>query len=368
MNADKHNPPTSHAPLVAGAPHHGPTEGADVKSVGETLSGLADRLRRAGVWNFKLLGVVVLAAVAVFVWRYLASNKASAASAEWVRLEGANSIPALEEVAKGDPNGVPGHVAELHEARYRLGGPNKGIEGLQSSDPKTRKEAVEDIEKARDSFVRLADVFKADQTLHPQCLYGAAKAEEALVRIPKDGKPDEYRGTIERTIELLDQVAKAAGKTPMGVEAQKQADLLRQNGASREYTLLQTELNNKLSAKPASADQFPLGPGGSLPALPGGDPKLPPSATQPYPIPTTPPVSPNTPPGGPGSPTTPSRPPGPVLPLPPTGPTAPPLPPPTAPTLPPGPNSPPVPTPPPGPGPNSPPVPTPPPGLTPPKG
>ena len=78
------------------------------------------------------------------------------------------------------------------------------------------------------SSLKLADEFKDDLTLQAQAIDGAAHAELALVGIPKTVRrwpSADYRGTVDKAIELFRRYAKLAGDTA-GAPAKKMADEL----------------------------------------------------------------------------------------------------------------------------------------------
>src|SRR5262249_48450432 len=120
-------------------------------------------------------------------------------------------------------------------------------------------------------FVKLVEEFKDDPILKPECIYGCAKAEAALVGVPKEGQLDQFRGDPNKVVEWLDKLAEAAPDTDWAKEAQKLAGTLRNQTTreqgiapqSRVYTLPRPKL-------PAFDPKFPFDP--KLPPLtgPGG--------------------------------------------------------------------------------------------------
>ena len=247
-------------PPEAGA-HHGP--GTAAPGVAETLAAFFSRFKGSKTFNYKVLGLLVIAAVGVFVWRYMASVRASNAADVWIRLDEASSVDKLDDIAKKDANGVQGKLAKLYVARYWLGGPGQGLDGLQQSDPDQRKKAIELIANARASFLELAEVFKGDISLGAQSYLGAAESEEALVGVPAEGKTLESRGTVEKAAEYYGQVARVAGATPWGDAAKKRAELLKSK--ANEVKELQSSLYNQMTPRVPTLDPSqPFGPGSGL--------------------------------------------------------------------------------------------------------
>src|SRR5947209_13367299 len=77
-----------------------------------------------------------------------------------------------------------------------------------------KKRAVENIEKARETFEKLSGELKNEPLLQAECLLGCAKAEAVLIAVLKDGKDNEFRGSAPKLIEYLDRLAEDAPDTP----------------------------------------------------------------------------------------------------------------------------------------------------------
>lgn len=312
-------------------------ERLETNALADRLGHWVERLKKGDTAVYRAIGVVVLVVLAVVVWRYIATSRASVTSAQWVALENVSSLPGLEKFAEDNPNTTAGKVAKLHEARVWLG--PDGIDALQVKDADRRKKGVENIEKARDVMGKLADEFKDNLALRVQCLIAVAKAEEALIGIPKDGKTDEFRGSPKKTAEYYDAAAAAAQGTPLAEDLKKYAERMRSKEI--EVVQVQGQLNN-LMTPPKSPTLDPIKPDGTptppVPGIPGGPNPV--SPTPPTPTPTPKGFEPTipTPPGG----TTPDpKAPTPPAPVPPKAPDAktpdPKAPEPKAPTPPPAP-------------------------------
>jgi hypothetical protein len=291
MSADKSKKASSPAvPLPVQGAHHGP---GDKPGVNETVSEFVEKAKKSGVLSYKVLGGIVLILVAVIVYRFIDASRGSAQSREWLALEQASTVAKLEDVSKHDTANYPAKVAEVDLARERL---VSGIATLQQSDPikpvdpAKRKAAIEDIEKARTDFLKLADVFAKDVMQQPLCYWGAAKAEEALIGVPKDGPGLEHRGLASKAAEYYQKAAAAAGSSPLAERAKAMATELTKN--ANDITMLQSDVYKPVGPNPPfggfPGGGFPGMPGGpSIPGLPGGPaPKIEPS---PAPAPPAPP-------------------------------------------------------------------------------
>jgi hypothetical protein len=201
-----------------------------------SLSGAWARFRQGRLIGFKWLALLLVAVTALGLWWYISSARKAENSRLWVLLDEANTREALEELVKTHPNTIQARIARLDLARYDLG--TAGIDQFSSLGAEARDRAAENVEKARQAFEQLAGEFKDQPVLRVQCLLGQAKAEALLIAIPAkkaDATPGspvapatEYKGSVPRLIELLDQVAaEAAPDTPWATRSKRLADALR---------------------------------------------------------------------------------------------------------------------------------------------
>lgn len=142
--------------------------------LGEAVQTMKEGPSRGTLFVLIAIAVVV---ILVLVWRYLASSAEEADSTRWFRWDSLTTPEQLKAFAEdaeveGHPQGRLARVAEarrsLHEGLRQLG--NVG----------TRKQAMEDIERAADLYGKLADQCADKPLLHQQVLMGAAKAQESL--------------------------------------------------------------------------------------------------------------------------------------------------------------------------------------------
>lgn len=276
---------------------------AQTNEIAERLGHGWQQFRQGKIISYPVMAGILLLITAIGIYFYIRSEGKAADSKKWTELEEANSIDALEKYAKQYSNTVPGKVAELHMARYLLG--PDGIESLSARDEGRRRKAVENIEKARGMFEKLADDLKDYPIFKAQCYLGCAKAEEALIGYSKEGKGDEFRGSVDKLIDWLNKLAETAPDTPWGKDARTLADDLKNPAKRHELEETQKKLYTMPTLIPGGDPRSPLDtPGvGGIPGLPGGGfpPPAPVAPTGPAPTPTPgagPPAPPPMPPAG----------------------------------------------------------------------
>lgn len=191
---------------------------------------LVERAKSGRLVGLRWLGLALAAVLIIGVWWYAVRQSSRADSQVWsgladlVRRGGESS---LTEFASAHKDTTAARLARLEAARVYLG--PDGIGQLQTGDKAQRNKAVENLEKARDEFTKLAEEFQADPTLRATSLMGAAEAELALVGVPKtDGLGSV--GSVSAAAELYRKAAQAVGEaTPVGEQAKKRADELEAN-------------------------------------------------------------------------------------------------------------------------------------------
>jgi len=265
--------------------HHQTSEAA------ERLSKGWEQFKHGKIISYRWMAIILLVVTAIGVYLYIRSAGSTADSRKWTELEEANSVKALEDFAKKYPNSIPGKVAELNLARFLVG--PEGIDALSVEDESRQRKAVENVEKAREMFSRLADELKDYPAMKAECYYGGAKAEKALIGFTKDGSTD-FRGSVDKLIDWLNKLAEAAPDTPWGHDAKEQAAALKNPATRDELTRTQVAIykNAKRPAFPGSGPTAPGGlpPLGPVPGVPGG-PIAPIGSTPTTPIPPVPPTS-----------------------------------------------------------------------------
>lgn len=180
---------------------------------------LADRLGRlvkgvrsgplsmgAIVWT-----VIILVALVGAIWLFNRGGSSSGSDA-WVRLDGNEDPAALQRIADDHPGTSVGRAARLERARILLA---HGLAGICPDDratpedkTKERDRAIQDLEDTRDVFRTLASEAGSDPLLAQEAFVGAAKAEEALVQVPKADKPGEFRGDLGQALTFYQDALK----------------------------------------------------------------------------------------------------------------------------------------------------------------
>lgn len=193
------------------------------------------------------LWVIAGLALGTFLAWYFASGTSTAYSRLWVQIEddSYNRHPAIAEmdlknISQESPASIPGRTARFQEARLLL------PQGLQQLCGQDRKNAIERLEKARKLYLELAKECADDALLTQEAMFGAAKAEEALVGVPKEGS-DESSGSLSKALELYNQLAQKYGDSFLGKEAAARAKQIEANRADIEKFYV--ELNKLASGK-----------------------------------------------------------------------------------------------------------------------
>jgi hypothetical protein len=242
----------------------------DQTALGERLGKFWGNFKQGKIISYKWMAILLIAGAAIGVTWYILSGWRSATSKRWMELDEARSPEALREFADNPANAntIQAKLADLQIARGLLG--EGGIELLGAGNTELRTLGVSNIEKSREMFQKLLDVFKDDPVFKPQCLLGLAKAEAALVAVPTTpGQLTEFKGKVPKVIEYLDQLAEAsAPDTPWATDSKKLADTLRTK--PDEFVAVQRAV---FSLQPPTLPGLPKtdgNPFGPISGLPGG--------------------------------------------------------------------------------------------------
>jgi hypothetical protein len=282
----------------------------ETNSLAAGMHRFVERTKTGRLVNPYVLAVALAVALGAGLWWYLSSEGKKLSSRQWAQLEEVvrtNSQVNLEDFAKSNKDSAAARAARLDAARIQIG--PEGIGKMNLRDRELRGKAVENVEKARDELLKLADEYKGDPTMQATCLLTAAEGELALVGLPKGTDGKDSRGSVATAADLYRKVADLLGdKSPAAEQYKKRADDL--VARKDEIERLGESLNRLVS--PPAVFPFPTTPGGPTP----GGPKLP---DGPIPTPKPPDGVGPTPPSTVTPPTTPATNKGPApAPTPPT--------------------------------------------------
>jgi hypothetical protein len=235
------------------------------------VTALMERAKSGRLVNYRWLGLVVAAALVIGVWWYASFKSRQADSTVWSgladlfrsgRTNGLTDFANTPEHQKT----VAGRLARVELARNQLG--PEGIARLQIRNKDERNKGIENIEKAREEFVKLADEFQSDPTMRATCLMSAAEAELALVGIPKAGGSGDM-GTPGAAAEFYRKAAQAIGEnTPVGEQATKKSEEL--EAKKDEIARVADRLNTLVAPATAVTIPTPGAPNPEAPKAPEG--------------------------------------------------------------------------------------------------
>ena len=279
------------------------------------LRDLPAKLKSGASGNAKIIGGVMLVALAGGIWWWFSGESKKTEAGRWRDTNNAQSPGELKRISDDYPNTTQSLIARRSAAEIQFG--TEGTAKLDNGD--TRAAAIESIEKARDEFLKLADEFNklGDKTLRAKCLRQAAEAEESLIGIPKTGVNElewnegQDRGTVAKAMEYYTEASKAIGEsTAAGERFAKLAKQLQVKSERKDTMPTPREVGKYLhqQIKAKSLDtRSPIFPDKPLPPIgpiPGGgtDPKAPDKPLDPN---ATPPAGTGTAPKPPDKPLTP---------------------------------------------------------------
>jgi hypothetical protein len=230
---------------------------------------LADRLGRllqsvksgSSSTSFYLWVVIILLVVAaILAWRSYSEWIFASRSTLWLKVSSAAEVEDLQDLDKlaNDHRGTPpARAARFQMARLKL---NQGLESLFSEN---RSTAIERIQEARDLYEALAAESTGTPLLAQEALMGLAKAEEALVGVPKGNNPKESRGSLEQALEWYTKLAEKYPDSFLGKAAAERAQMLEGNHQQVQdfyLRLNQLALEAGKSPSPETATDPPKGP------------------------------------------------------------------------------------------------------------
>jgi len=157
----------------------------------------------------------------VVVWYVTAMN--SNRSPLWVKFEEdatQRNLAGLEKLTRDHPGTLPARASRFEIARVDL---QSGLANLYSSQ---RDSAISQVKNAKRLYENLVKECAGDPILAPQALIGAAKAEEALVGIPKGDNPAEGEESLDKALGYYEELVKDYPKSFLAKTAQERIDNL----------------------------------------------------------------------------------------------------------------------------------------------
>jgi hypothetical protein len=167
---------------------------------------LADRLGkllqsfREGTWKVHpstkawiITAAIVAVAALLIGWRFYSNSVTKSTSAEWVQIDDAATLSDLEKIVEQDPIAKPTRAARFQIARIYL---RRGMEHYVSTAPNARIDALSDLDKAAQTYEKLAGEVKDTPLLEQEALMGVAKAREALDLL--EAARDAYQKLVDK--------------------------------------------------------------------------------------------------------------------------------------------------------------------------
>ena len=282
MSTEQQQPPATNTPH----PTHAPTEPKpEPNALQRALTGGWEKFKQGKLISYPMMALLLLIVTGIGVTWWIIHERNKTRSALWVELDGLSTVSTLEEYAKKHPDTMQAKLANLEIARLQLG--QDGIEKMfvrgadirpmpgenpEAKAREIRSTAVNNVEKARDAFAKLADDFKDDPVIRVECMLACAKAEAVLVGFPKEGQLLQFRGDPKKAVEWLDKVAEAAPDTDWGKDAKKLADTLRNQNTEQQVRTLQTMVYDISPSLPPGFPFDPRMPMDPAHGFPGGFP------------------------------------------------------------------------------------------------
>jgi hypothetical protein len=172
-----------------------------------------------------VVSVLVVVVLLFYAWRYISQSSEETEAARWYEWDSINSPAQLKAFVdnKEAQGSLQGKLARFQQARRDL---SDGLARLGV----TRTDALASIKRAAETYGKLADECDDHPLLQQEALLGAAKANEALNEIDK-----------ART--LYKRLADKFPSTAMGKSAQKQLARLDKSSTDKDLEQLSKELN-----------------------------------------------------------------------------------------------------------------------------
>jgi hypothetical protein len=175
-------------------------------------------------WIFAVL------AVGTAIGWYVLGSVAGNQSEVWTQLGRAQTPQSFQQIADQHPGTLPARTAQFARARLLL---QRGLVTLYGSN---RTRAIDDLQEVRRLYVSLLPASSDEPLLKQEALLGMARAEEALVGVPKEGETDQLRGSLDQAIRWYRQLADSYPESYAGkLAAQHLEDLQNEEVVQKFY-------------------------------------------------------------------------------------------------------------------------------------
>lgn len=178
---------------------------------------------------YYIIGTIVLIVAGVLIYRYFSSERKKARDAIQFQLINADTPEKLKQGMEDHRGTIDGSLFKIQLARLLL--KQEGLPKLGTDRAEARRLAANSVSDARDYFLELTTEFKEKEQagLLQEAWLSAAKAEEALVGIPKTEASTDSRGDLDKAIEYYEKAAAIFPDESFSKKYKEWADKLKAN-------------------------------------------------------------------------------------------------------------------------------------------
>src|SRR5262245_19582306 len=175
-------------------------------------------------------GLIALVVVLFLVWRWVKSSSEESDSALWLRWDNLYTPTEVQKFADEARGTTQGRVARLQLARLHV---RNGVLALGLSKSDGRQE----LEEGAKAYEALVEETHDLPMMQQEALLGAAKAYESL-------------GDLNKARAHYERLARDFGNTPLGKDAAKQLERLKDEAANKDLEALVAEYGGGKSGTP----------------------------------------------------------------------------------------------------------------------